>query len=509
MSLAHLVRPHAARQPDAPALMDGALTLSYAELAQRVEAAAGFLRQHHVLPGHVVCIGLAPVDHWSWVFVLGAWRLGALPALLGEHPVAQIRALGGRGAIVVGSEGSALLRVPDIRPIAVNGRDKQAMAVTQAVVGLCGAGVADARAGLVVFGTGRPLRAAALDRAAVLARAESLAQLLGLDASSRLCPLLGDDAAAKVELAVSVWRRGGALVLPPAPVSTDSGFATVSGSTHLVSSAPRLMALLKGSNATAARACHVVVLGGPVPSDLAAACARCFGSLPEQWLYSNECGVFTSGNPVDFATRPGCVGRALAGTELLFLGRDGKPVAPAQGGLLVVRTPWAAHSYLHGTAGDTSVGLHVDGYRTGLIARLGEDGRLDIRGAVRAATPQPGSMSRAPLRTWSRGALEKAVGELAGVDEVCVLSQAASGGRPGVPAIVYVATGDSNLVGPLESRIQALLGAGQRFHLIQVPRLPRLNDGALDRERLAGAVVAAIQNARRDATAPANPGTNS
>ena len=164
MSLAQLVHPFAQSQPDAPALVYGSTTLSYANLARVADAAAGFLRQHHVVPGHMVCVGLAPADHWSWIFVLGAWRAGAVPVLLGDTPVAQIRALGGSGVVVVSTAGSKLLRLPDIRPVAVSADDKQSLAATQSVIGLFDAAVADARAGLVVFGGGAQPLAAALDR---------------------------------------------------------------------------------------------------------------------------------------------------------------------------------------------------------------------------------------------------------------------------------------------------------------------------------------------------------
>lgn len=506
MSLAQLLQPFALSQPDHPALVDGALTLSYAELARRAEAAAGFLKQNHVIPGHVVCIGLAPADHWTWVFVLGAWRLGALPVLLGEHPVAQIRSLGGRGAIVVGSEGSSLLRVPDIRPVPVSETDKQALTSTQAVVGLYEVAVADARAGLVVFGVGEPARAAAINRSSIIARAEQMAQLLTLDTDSRAGTLLPDDASAGVELAVAVWRRGGTFMLAQ-PQASAGDAAAVPGRTHLVGTPARLRdALSKRDGAPAESLRSVALLGGPLTVELASACKAGFGVAPMQWLYSNESGMYTCGDQADFVAHPGCVGRALEGVELEFLGRDGKPVPRDQGGLMVVRTPWAAGAYLHGAATKAPFGLHGSGFRTGILARVSADGRVSVMGAVRMPSAPPANPADAPASTWTRGDLEAAVAALDGVREACVLSQPGAAGRPSVPAIVYVAADTAAKEGPLEPRIKALLGAGRRFHLIKVPALPRLDDGAIDRVRLAAALTTAIKEARQKASneAPAD-----
>lgn len=74
--LAELLAEMAARQPTAPAVADGEKTLTYAELDERVTAAAGGLYQLGIRRG--ASVGLLCTNRWEWLSAaLGAQRLGA------------------------------------------------------------------------------------------------------------------------------------------------------------------------------------------------------------------------------------------------------------------------------------------------------------------------------------------------------------------------------------------------------------------------------------------------
>jgi fatty-acyl-CoA synthase len=71
-----LVSELARRDPGAPAVIDGALTLSYAELEERIDAVAGGLRALGVGWGGTV--GLLCTNRWEWLAAaIGAQRAGA------------------------------------------------------------------------------------------------------------------------------------------------------------------------------------------------------------------------------------------------------------------------------------------------------------------------------------------------------------------------------------------------------------------------------------------------
>ena len=74
--LSELVSELARRDAGAPAVLDGSLTLSYAELEQRIDAVAGGLRALGVQWGSTV--GLLCTNRWEWLAAaIGAQRVGA------------------------------------------------------------------------------------------------------------------------------------------------------------------------------------------------------------------------------------------------------------------------------------------------------------------------------------------------------------------------------------------------------------------------------------------------
>ena len=500
MSLSDLIHSAAARHPESPALVSEPVTLSYAQLAQRVDAAAALLRTHQVKEGDIVALALGQAPLWHWIFLLGALRLGAVPAAMGQRPHLELRAIPGEAPHVVAPEGSPLAHLPGVRGIEVSTAALRKIEDTRIVLGLPDAAATDAGAGLIEFaGLDQP-RALRLDAAALCARCDDLVALYGLDGGSRLLGMLGLAAAPGIEAALATWAAGGARILGTLsrPLVDQIG---ATGANRLLITPAALAAGLEGDalpDLTGLN-CQVSLFGAPPAPALVDVARRVLGAAPRLVSWAPESGVFSDGGAEDFAAHPHCVGRARAGVGLEVLGRDGLALAQGQTGLIRVRTPWAAAGYLDGGESRSGFGWRQGGYDTGLLGHVASDGRLCVSAAaVEPLAPAPkgqGTEADAALAhgraVWSRAGVEAAVAALPGIAQVCVLSQSLPD-RGTVPVIVYVGNTD---VGPdqMANLVREVLGEGHRFHLIRVPALPRGADGAVDRDRLATSLQSAIR----------------
>lgn len=497
MSLSVLIHSAAARQPESPALVADSFSLSYAQLAERVGAAAAHLRTQQVKEGDIVALALGQTPLWQWIFLLGALRLGALPAVLGQRPHHQLRAIPGEAPHVVAPEGSPLARLPGVRGIEVSTAALRKIEDTRIVLGLPEAATTDAVAGLLEFAGLDEPRALRLSSGTLQARCLDLAGLLGLDVDSRLLSVLGVDAAPGIEAALALWSVGGALVIAPPGEPLAVALVALRGN-RLLATPGAWAEGLKNAGAQSdlsSLGCQVSLYGAPPTPALVADTRRALGTSPRLVLWAPESGVFCSGEADDFAAHVQCVGRARAGVTLEVLGRDGVRLSPGQPGLIRALTPWAAAGYLDGGTSLSGFGMRQGGYDTGLLGHVEPDGRLCVSSAAvrpRISAPQASIARPAPGRTvWSRAELESAVAALPGVSQVCVLSQTLPD-RGTVPVIVYVGnTPDSP--DQLAGQVQAVLGEGHRFHLIRVPALPRKADGVVDRDRLATSLQSAIR----------------
>lgn len=502
MSLSHLIHSAAARHPELPAIMSDSSAVSYAQLAERVEAAAALLHGHQVGAGEVVALALAQSPYWQWVFLLGALRLGAVPAVLGERPLRQLAAIPGEPPRVLAPEGSPLARLPGVRGIELSLAMLRKIDDTRIVLGLPDAGAAEATAGLIEFGGLDDPRAVRLSSATLQARCLDLAGRCALDSGSRLVSALSADAAPGIEAALALWSVGGALVLPMR-AGTLAGLVRATHANHLLAT-PRVLADWLRTDSPPALdgvCCRVSVFGAPLAPAVAAEARQWLGAAPQVLLWGAESGVFCHGTVEDLALHPDCVGRARAGLSLEVVGRDGAPLPPGQTGLLRVLTPFAATGYLDGGESLSGLGLRNGRYDTGLLGHQTADGYLHVVGAAvhrQTGDSPPNDRAGAGGRpVWSRSELEAAVGALPGVVRTCVLSLPI--GRGEVPVIVYV--GDNpDTTERMGQRVQAVLGGGHRFHLIRVPSMPQHPDGTVDWGGLAAALQASIRKSAGQAT---------
>ena len=91
----------------------------------------------------------------------------------------------------------------------------------------------------------------------------------------------------------------------------------------------------------------------------------------------------------------------------------------------------------------------------------------------------------------TRSEIETAVGQLDGVDEVCVLSQDLPGAKS-IPVLVFSGAAGADMAA-LKRRIAELQLGLLPFHMVRIKSLPRGKDGGVLREQLATDVTAAIR----------------
>lgn len=507
MPLSDLIQTASARHPEQPALITEDSTLRFSQLAERVDAAAALLRTHQVQAGDVVALAFGQTPVWQWVLLLGALRLGAVPAVLGARPHVQLRAITGQPPHLVVPAGSPLAGLPGVRAIPLDAASMQKLEDTRMVFGLPEPDSVRDSAGLIQFGGLDAPRAMRLSGPILLARCQDLSSLCRFDRDSRLLSAVGVDAGPSIEAALAVWSSGGAVVLPKR-VGALLPLLRSTRPNRLVIAARALAAWVETApDATELRAlgCEVTVLGGPMTPELGLATEELFGVGPQLLLWGPESGVFGVGSKVDWAAYPGCLGRAAPGVNVDVVGRDGNALPVGRPGLIRVKTRSAVPGYLDGGESHTGLGLRQGWFDTGLVGHLAEDGRLCIQGA--AVSPRPRSAAESSLaaanrvKVWNRADLEAAAKALPGVADACVLSQALPD-RSSVPVIVYIGNTDDTPE-QLGGRVQALLGDGHRFHLIRVPSMPRQRDGSVDRDQLATTLQAALGKTLPQAAAAA------
>jgi len=88
---------------------------------------------------------------------------------------------------------------------------------------------------------------------------------------------------------------------------------------------------------------------------------------------------YLAADPVE---RPDAIGRAVPGVELRVLDDDGGLLPPGASGELWIRSPAAMDAYLD-APGDTRAVLAGGWFRTGDLARIGDDGLVTIEGRKR------------------------------------------------------------------------------------------------------------------------------
>ena len=375
---------------DRVALIDGpsGATITYAELAARIDRAAAGLAARGLRPGDVLALWAPNSPGWA-IAALGAMAAGA--TVSGVSPVAVEREL---AAQLMDSEASIVVAAPD--------RLELARKVART------AGVREVIALDDVEGDGAP-PAVDLDPATAVALLPYSSGTTGLPKGVMLTH-------ANVVVAVAQARAG--LKLGPrdtiaavAPFAHVMGFvitltnALTSGATvvtlprfafepflelierhraTVVIVAPPVMAALAGHPAVGARdlsSLEFVVAGGaPVPAEIARAVGeRLPGAVVRLGYGLTETTATVTAPDREQPVAPGSVGRAMPGTELRVVDPEsGADLGPGEPGELWVRGPQTMAGYLH-RPDATAAMIDADGWlHTGDLVVVDEEGQLFI-----------------------------------------------------------------------------------------------------------------------------------
>ncbi|MEV5884504.1 AMP-binding protein [Streptomyces sp. NPDC052020] len=129
---------------------------------------------------------------------------------------------------------------------------------------------------------------------------------------------------------------------------------------------------------------HIVFGGAPTPPGvLAAVQARLPGAELIETYGQTEAGPrITTLRQHDRARRPGSVGRAVPGMEITIRDEDFRPLPPGRLGEIVVRGDGLMTGY-HARPEETAEVLRDGWLRTGDLGRLDDDGFLHLRGRLR------------------------------------------------------------------------------------------------------------------------------
>ena len=93
---------------------------------------------------------------------------------------------------------------------------------------------------------------------------------------------------------------------------------------------------------------YVIHSAAPCPPEVKRQMLDWFGPVLYEFYGSTEVGPVTLSTPDDFARKPGNVGRAVGGTELLILGDDGATLRPGEIGEVACRhAAWPEFTYIN------------------------------------------------------------------------------------------------------------------------------------------------------------------
>jgi O-succinylbenzoic acid--CoA ligase len=351
---------------EAPAIVAGGATVSYAVLEEKVRVATGRLRALGIVEGSRV--GLWAENCVEWVTIaLAVPRAGAvlvpLNARLADPEVAwQMARAGLRLAIA----GDALAARRPGGPRVVSFDEWNAVAPSN---GDPAPGADDpSRDHAILFTsgtTGRP-KGAVLTRANQLASARAIASALGFTGGDRWLASLPFFHVGGLGIIHRCALAGACVVIPDSFGAEDMDRAIETQQvTHasLVDATLRRILALRGERALPDTLRAVVVGGGPVSAGLLEACPRALAS----YGLTESCAMATLVRPGSSREQRRSAGPALPGIELRI----------SADGVIEIRGPTVMRGYLDDAAA-TSAALREGWLHTGDLGEIGADGSLRV-----------------------------------------------------------------------------------------------------------------------------------
>ena len=377
--LATLPVRRAAEHPGGRCLDDDRLDLTNVEFAQRVDATAAMLASHGVGAGDVVATVLT--NRVELVVVMFAtWQVGATltpvnPAQKANEAEFQ---LSDSASKVVVHEGSAfqlddatLVDVADLPTTGGFGGATVPSATDPSALALL----------IYTSGTTGTPKGVELDHANLIAMVTGIIEATGLGATDR-CLLI-----------LPLFHVNGIVVSILSPLAVGGSTSITARFSPLAffdiiarerptyfSAVPAIYAMLStlpdGVEPDVSSVRFAVCGAAPMPAELIERFEQRF-SLPIVEGYGlSEATCASTLNPIDGVHKPGTVGVALPGQEVILLGEDGRPTTEGRGEV-IIRGPIVMRGYL-GRPEETPNTL-VDGWlRTGDVGAIDEVGYLSI-----------------------------------------------------------------------------------------------------------------------------------
>ncbi len=373
-----LIRAHAARAPEQPALVvggAGGARVSYRALLARVDALAGSLGAGGV--GRAQRIGLVAKQGAGFVeLALAILECGAcLVPIAEDHTGRALDAFAERAqlhALVLereGSPGFELVARPHAR--AVDGDADRTFAALEPAYLRFTSGTTSRRKGVII------------GQRAVLARLEAANAALGIGPTDRILWLL--PMAHHFVVSILLYLRYGATILLPTGSLAKPilELAAAERATVFYASPYHMNLLAKDASGVQLPELRLAISTAEgLRPEIACAFAARFAKPIAQALGIIEVGLPVL-NAASAATKPGALGRPLPAYEVWLRGEDGKPVpqpsSAANTGEICIRGPGCFDAYLDPWTPARDV-LEPDGFRTGDQGYFDADGDLFLVG---------------------------------------------------------------------------------------------------------------------------------
>jgi len=493
---------HAAADPSAPAVADGATgeTLTRGELAARSAAVAAGLRARGVGRGDLVAVAM-PNFAWWPIVALGAWRAGAA-----IEPLSPLWTADESARVLSGARPRAAVAFAPFVPRVSGALQEIGLDAEVFVVGGDAEGATPIEA-LLAADPGDPYAEPDLEPSD-LAAVPFSSGTGGLPKGIRLTH--GNLAAASAQGAECLSAAGPydsrAVVLAAAPFFHSIGLtlmlcgSLLKGSTLVTIPIPELEAILRLVQAH--RVTHmavppalfealahdprvaehdlgsleIVVTGGAHITGIEAQVGEHLGCLARQGYGMTE-ATCTISAPLQRPSTPGTVGWLVPGTEARLVDPEtGADVEPGEPGELLVRGPQVMEGY-HGQPEATAAVFTSDGWlRTGDLVAIRGDGQLEIRDRLKELIKVNGA-SVAPAE------VELVLRQHPVVRDACVVG-VPDPERREAPIAFVVLDGAAEPSELLSFAGERLAGYKHPREVIVVDELPRLPTGKLLRREL-------------------------
>lgn len=395
MDLGEICRYWARWQPEAPAIVCGGRSVTWAELDRRTDAIAAGLAERGISPGDR--LGILGQNSVEWCeLVVAGFKLGAAVVPLnirlapeelryvivhaGCSAVAVDAELAPRYDTIAGDLGSCLR----LRLEGTDGEGPTVDDLAATSAGLPAAEIDEAAAAVIAYTsgtTGRP-KGATLSQRNLLALIRLLGAAEGWTAATRtlLCVPLAFTGGI-VNNFIATYGAGGTLVLErtfePAralQLLTDERITAMIGVPVMWQG----IADVDGfDTADLSRLTTAITGGAPVPEALLRTFQR-KGVLIRQAYGLTEATALVAMLPPALATaKPKAAGRPVLHTELRIVDEDGTELPAGETGEILVRGPQVMAGYW-GDDDATAAALAGGWLHTGDLGRLDEDGLLEI-----------------------------------------------------------------------------------------------------------------------------------